>query len=266
MTDGDQREIPERDEADQPPLPDPREGAASYVARPFHYELRSPFERRQLRRSPLWDGEGIEPGEGRPVLIYPGFMSGYHKAKPLLRVMRAAGWEARIADVGRNSGPAYHSVDAAARDIDELIDETGERVTIIGHSRGGQFGRVLAVRHPEKVRRVIAIGAPLRTKYPPFLVVKLPAEALDWVWRRGTFGPVDPDREQEVDDDRYLPFPDEVDLFSIYSRTDGIVDWRYCHDEWAEMVEISASHLGLISSIEGIEAIASVLPQGHDPI
>jgi pimeloyl-ACP methyl ester carboxylesterase len=240
--------------------PRPRRGLSGLVARPVWLELRAPFERRALRDSPLWTGAGVPVGHGRPVLIIPGFMSGPHKALPLQHVLTEAGWTVRVAAVGRNAGPAYHSIDSAAEGIDELAELTGSRVTVIGHSRGGQMGRILAVRHPDTIERVIAIGAPLRTKYPSFLVVKLPAEALDRIWRAGAFGVVVPEREQAVDDDRYRPFPDSVDLVSIYSRTDGIVDWRYCFDPAAIMVEVRASHLGLITSIAGISAIADALP------
>lgn len=230
-----------------------------WIDRPLWLEARAPFELRALRRSPLWRGEGMPVGRGRPVLLIPGFMSAPHKAGPLQHVLEAAGWRSRIADVGRNAGPAYHSVDAATRDLELLVEATQSKVTVIGHSRGGQFGRVLAVRHPELIERVIAIGAPLRTKYPPFLVVKVPAETLDRAWRAGAFGHVAPELELAVDNDRYRPFPPSVQLISIYSRRDGIVDGGYCWDPAAEMVEIDASHLGLINSIAGVEAIASVL-------
>ncbi len=194
------------------------------------------------------------------MVVIPGFMSGPHKAEPIRHVLERSGWRVAVASVGRNAGPAYHVVDAAFDEATRLADECGEPVTVIGHSRGGQFGRVLGVRHPELVRRVIAVGAPLRTKYPPFVVVKVPAETLDRAWRAGAFGVVAPEREQQVDDDRYRPFPETVDLVSIYSRTDGIVDWRYCYDPSAEMVEITASHLGLITSVAGISAIVAALP------
>lgn len=234
-------------------------GLNGWIGRPVWLEARAPLELRALRRSPLWRGEGIPNGDGRPVLLIPGFMSPPHKAEPLEHVLRAADWDVKIADVGRNSGPAYRSLDGAKRGLDELYERAGKRVAIVGHSRGGQFGRVLAVRHPDLVRKVIAVGAPLRTKYPPFFVVKLPAETLDRAWRAGWFGDVSPEREQEVDDDRYLPFPDEVDLVSIYSRSDGIVDWRYTMDPDAEMVEISVSHLGLMRSVVGVSTIAQHL-------
>lgn len=241
------------------PLHAPKSGWRGWVGRPLWREARVPIERRQLRRSQLWHGQELPAGEGRPVLIIPGFMSGPQKAAPLAHVLNASGWRAQVADVGRNAGPAYDSVDAAARNLHDLAEETGRAVAVVGHSRGGQFGRVLAYRHPELVHRVVAVTSPLRTKYPPFFLVKVPAETLDRVWRAGVFGAVDPDREQDVDDDRYRQLADHIDLVSIYSRTDGIVDWRWTFDDRARMIEIDATHLGVMQSIAGVRAIAAEL-------
>ncbi len=32
---------------------------------------------------------------------------------------------------------------------------------------------------------------------------------------------------------------------ALYSRTDGVVDWRACLDPAAEQIEVRASHLGM---------------------
>lgn len=163
------------------------------------------------------------------------------------------------AAVGRNSGPAYVGVDAAVDDLVRMHRTTSQPVTIVGHSRGGQFARVLAVRHRSLVGQIIAIGSPLLVKYPQFAPVKVPAELLDRTWRAGAFGEVHPDRERAVDEDRRAPFPDDVDFVSIYSRSDGIVDWRACIEDAAMTVEVTASHRGLINGVAGIEAIADAL-------
>jgi len=232
---------------------------ARWFGRPVHLEARRPFELRALRRSDLWAGVGVPPGLGRPLLLIPGFMAGRTTAEPLAHILRTAGWDVTVAGVGRNSGPAYLGIDASEADLLELSERHGQPVRAIGHSRGGQFARVLAVRHPERVAQVITVGAPLMVKYPSFVVVRVPAELLDRAWRAGAFGDVDHAREEAVDDDRYLPFPGHVDFVSIWSRTDGIVDWRMSQEPAAHGLEVSASHLGLISSVAGVEAIAAAL-------
>lgn len=220
-------------------------------------ELRALYALRDLRRSPLWRGEGLPEGRDRPLLIIPGFMAAPGGSEPLLHCLSRAGWKARIADVGRNAGPAYVGVDEAERTLLELSKDGP--VTIVGHSRGGQFARILAVRHPELVTQVVAVGTPLTIKYPWFAVVKIPAEVLDRCWRAGMFGEVHPDREDEVDRDRHAAFPAEVELVSIFSRNDGIVDWRASIEPAAVLMEISASHFGLIKCVSGVAAIGQAL-------
>lgn len=237
----------------------PLTGPAAWFGRPVHLEARTPFEHRELRRSPLWDGAGVPPGRSRPLLIIPGFLAAPRSTRSLARILSTAGWSVETAAVGRNSGPAYVGVDAASRDLLRIRERAGRPVTIVGHSRGGQFARVLAVRHPGAVNQVIAVGSPLLLKYPAFAPLKVPVELLERTWRAGAFGEVHPDRELEVDQDRSAAFPSGIDFVSIYSRSDGFVDWRSCLDRAAVNVEVEASHRGLIKSVAGISAIAEAL-------
>ena len=41
------------------------------------------------------------------------------------------------------------------------------------------------------------------------------------------------------------PYPSHIPYTSIYSKTDGVVDWRACCDPDAELVEVRASHFQL---------------------
>ncbi|NNE95969.1 MAG: hypothetical protein HKN24_08065 [Acidimicrobiales bacterium] len=198
-------------------------------------------------------------GLDRPVLLIAGFLAGPRTIDALDHVLTVAGWRVRQADVGRNAGPAYHGIEHCERDLADLYKESGMKVRVIGHSRGGQFARVLAVRHPEMVEQIITLGSPLRVKYPNYAVVRLPAEALDRLWRTGVFGAVDPHEEERVDEHRYVPVPEGIDFVSIYSRTDGIVDWRTSIDPQAESIEVNASHAGLPNSMAGVGAVAAAL-------
>lgn len=222
-------------------------------------EARSPYEQRRLRRSKLWRGEGIPEGRNRPMLIIPGFLAAPRSSRSVLHVMSAAGWGAEVAAVGRNSGPAYVGMAAAEADLHRMHEKHGAPVTIVGHSRGGQFARILAVRHPEKVGQIITLGTPLLLKYPNFAAVKVPVGLLEKGWRAGAFGEVFPELENEVDRDRYVEFPAGIDFVSIYSRTDGIVDWRTCIEPAAHTIEVRASHKGLINGVPGLTAIATAL-------
>ncbi len=53
--------------------------------------------------------------------------------------------------------------------------------------------------------------------------------------------------------------PDGVAFTAIYSRRDGIVDWRACVDPLAAPVEVTASHLGMALDPRVIDQVRSAL-------
>jgi len=50
---------------------------------------------------------------------------------------------------------------------------------------------------------------------------------------------------ERVREEAKAPFPPGVRFLSVYSRTDGIVDWRACLDPAAEHAEVRSSHVGM---------------------
>jgi triacylglycerol lipase len=41
------------------------------------------------------------------------------------------------------------------------------------------------------------------------------------------------------------PFPEGVGFTSVYSHSDGVVDWRACLDPAASKVEVRSTHVGM---------------------
>ena len=41
------------------------------------------------------------------------------------------------------------------------------------------------------------------------------------------------------------PLEPDMPALAVYSRSDGIVDWRACLDPYAECVEVDGSHVGM---------------------
>ncbi|MEZ5227967.1 MAG: hypothetical protein R2710_15235 [Acidimicrobiales bacterium] len=46
---------------------------------------------------------------------------------------------------------------------------------------------------------------------------------------------------------------------TIYSRTDGVVEWQATLDPAAQAIEVDATHLGLTASVASFEAMARAL-------
>lgn len=55
------------------------------------------------------------------------------------------------------------------------------------------------------------------------------------------------------------PFPPEVALTSIYSRSDGVLRWQTCVADHADCIEVSGSHLGLAFNRQAYGVIAEAL-------
>ncbi|MET0666183.1 MAG: alpha/beta fold hydrolase [Acidimicrobiales bacterium] len=245
------------------PLPRPPGGLWGLVSRPSWRELRLRSEGRALEADPIWTGDGVPRGRGRRLVLVPGFLAGDRSLSMLEPWLQRCGWDTRRAPVGRNHRPSEDVLDLLeAWLLDTVALERGP-VPVIGHSRGGQEARVLALRHPGAVSLLVTLGAPLQVLYPPHLAVRAPAAALQLAhWARRTRK--DLSGHDRFEADRTAPFPSEVPFVSIYSRTDGFLDWRICLDEAADGVEIDCTHLGLAASVPGFRAIATALERLDD--
>jgi hypothetical protein len=101
------------------------------------------------------------------------------------------------------------------------------------------LGRAMARRSPELVRQVITVGSPFRVRRGDRSTFSAIAELV----RDPNARPLSKRPREE-----HRP-PLSVPTTAIYSRTDGIVDWRSCIEaagERRENVEVRSSHAGLM--------------------
>jgi hypothetical protein len=64
-------------------------------------------------------------------------------------------------------------------------------------------------------------------------------------------------------------FPEDVGFVALYSKTDGIVNWRACVDPAAdELVHVHTSHCGMSLNAQAFHAVAGALHRfrGNDPL
>jgi pimeloyl-ACP methyl ester carboxylesterase len=227
-------------------------------------EVRWQAELARLAVSAVYRGRGVPRGDGRAVLTIPGFMAG----DPSLAVLN--GWLRRIGYAPRRSGILVN-VDCSDRAIDRLERrllsawrQSGRRVAVLGHSRGGHFAKVLAGRHPDKVACVVSMGAGLDA---PFAISVPTQRALAAVRaahvRRGepfaSNGCLTEECSCAFVRDYIAPFPSAVPLTSIYSRRDGVVWWEACLTTYGRNVEVRSSHVGLAFNRHAYAAIATAL-------
>jgi pimeloyl-ACP methyl ester carboxylesterase len=148
--------------------------------------------------------------------------------------------------------------------LDRLIDRHGRPVTVIGHSRGGTMARVLAVRRPEMVECVIAMGSPVTDQLAVHPMVRAHVETVALLGTLGVPGMFSHGCSfgrccEQVRAQATGPFPDDVGFTAIYSRSDGVVDWRACLDPAARHVEVGSSHIGMAVNAEVYRVVADTL-------
>jgi pimeloyl-ACP methyl ester carboxylesterase len=174
---------------------------------------------------------------------------------PMRRYLKELGYDAYAWNMGRNFG-GVASKRAALRDLLKRIHETtGRKVSLIGWSLGGIYARDLALQMPDMVRSVITLGSPfandIRATNATRLYEALSGEAVD----------DNPEIREAIAGD--LPVP----TTSIYSRTDGIVNWRTTQlrpSSTAENIEVHlASHIGLGVNPAALWAVADRLAQAE---
>ena len=233
---------------------------------PLWREGRIGLEWAELRRSGVLRGAGVPDGDGRGVLLIPGFLAGDASLATMTHWLRAAGYHTKRAGIRANVSCSEAACARLEQRVDSLADRTGRRVVLLGQSRGGVFAKALAARRPDLVAGIVTLGAPVVSQLAVHPVVlwqvgvvaalgsgPLPGSLLSWRCLRGDC--CEPFRR-----DLRGEFPPDVGYLALYSQTDGIVDWRSCIDPVADAcIEVHGSHCGMSLNPRAYRAIAAAL-------
>jgi pimeloyl-ACP methyl ester carboxylesterase len=105
-----------------------------------------------------------EAGAGAPLLLVHGWPQNWYQWRGVVREvagerrlimpdLRGFGWS--------DAPPGPIEPDVFVRDLIALLDALGlEQVDVVGHDWGGFSSLLLSARHPERVRRLIALSSP----------------------------------------------------------------------------------------------------------
>jgi triacylglycerol lipase len=255
-----------------PRLPSPAAIPERPHVPPLWRESRVAFEMAGLRRSGVWRGEGVLPGDGRPVLLIPGFLAGDGSLSTLNGWLRAHEYETRRAGIRANVACSSATCGRLEQRLEAFAQHAGAPVTIIGQSRGGVFARALATLRPDLVAGIVTLGAPTlsQLRIHPLVLAQVGLVAALGTGRVPGLFSLECLRGQCCEAFRTAletPFPAEVPWTAIYSRSDGIVDWRACVDpEAGECVEVRATHVGMALNASVYREFARFLNALAEPV
>lgn len=223
---------------------------------------------------PMLKRAQIPAGEGRPVLLLPGFGANEALLKQLNNLLRQSGYESETFIPGFPKNQSLRafidelSVPLLSK-VRELNRRTGKTVSLVGQSAGGLYSREFALRHPEGIDRVITLGSP--TICPENM--HLQNKALNAMVER-RFGT---SAESTFGDGRYVHWEKRnprIPYVAIYSHIDGAVRAqtvvipksqlnRSANGAIRENIAVTSSHFGMVLNPFVMLAVADRL--GSDP-
>jgi pimeloyl-ACP methyl ester carboxylesterase len=200
----------------------------------------------------------------QPVLLVPGFMAGDASLAVLRLWLERRGHPVSVSGIRISVDCTERIVSRLEQQLEELASKSGRRVFLIGQSRGGAMARCLAVRNPAATNGVVMLGTPV---CDPLAICPPVQRTLSMIAHLGDLGVPrllstscrDGDCCEAIWDEISAPLAPHIYAVSVYSRSDGIVDWRACVDPHAESVEVDSSHCGMSVHPRVYELLARVL-------
>lgn len=204
-----------------------------------------------LHATPVYYGFGVPRGDGSAVVIIPGFLG------TDLYLMELHGWLERIgyrpyfSGIGINAEcPNLLVQRHLNQTIERALTDTERRIHLIGHSLGGVIARAVAGQRPDDVASVITLASPFRSISTSRTVVHATEAIRQRILQEHGRG-VLPDCYTgrctcNFVDSLKRDVPDSMFETAIYTRDDGIVDWRYCMTRNPEVdFEVPGTHIGM---------------------
>jgi alpha/beta superfamily hydrolase len=182
----------------------------------------------------------------RLVLVIPGMSGGNGSTTAVRSYLQSLGHSVHGPRFAANKGAPERVARCIAEQVVDMAAQHDQRVALVGWSVGGCIAREVAKRHPGQVDQVITLGAPLGST------------------RRALSdrSAATPDRTPGLLAPGFaaLSVPSTV----IYSRSDGVFDWRrYPQDEgpYSENIEVHGSHMGMAHHPAVMRIVADRLGQ-----
>lgn len=177
-------------------------------------------------------------GDGRPVMLVPGFFASGRSMTPLAAFLRYLGYDVIDWGLGTNQGDVEADIERLGERVQQRFDEGGQQaLTMLGWSLGGVLAREVARLFEPAVREVITMGTPIigGPKYTAVGELYARSRGLDL-----------DEFEHEVHARNSIGLKQPVT--AIYSKRDGVVGWQAAVDIYnpqANNIEVNGSHIGL---------------------
>ncbi len=242
-------------------------------AAPLWGELRYGGELARLLAGGALSGELLlrrRRADAQPVMLIPGFMAGDSSLTLMRAWLRRRGHPVAMSGMRLNAGCAEQIVGRLQEQLWRFAADNDEPVVLIGQSRGGALARSLAVREPDNVAALVMLGSPV---CDPLAVSPQVLRTVKLMARLGDLGLSRVFSSECADgaccaafwEDMTAPLSEHVEAISIFSRSDGIVDWHACIDPHSRNVEVDSSHCGMSVNPAVYRVLEELLSRTGEP-
>jgi pimeloyl-ACP methyl ester carboxylesterase len=224
-----------------------------------------------LKLSPVFLGFGVPRGDGSAVIPIPGFLGTDLYLLEMREWFRRIGYRPYSSKIGYNADCLDLITKRILKTIDRAASDTGRPVHLVGHSLGGVLSRAAANLRPESVASVVTMASPFRGISSHPFVLRMGDFVRDRIRRRPPESARPPacytghcgcDAVSAL----RRPLPSDLPQRAIYTKTDGVVNWRFCvnHDR-STNIQVPGTHVGLAFNPLVYGHIARFLASVRDP-
>jgi triacylglycerol lipase len=222
-----------------------------------------------LHATPVYYGFGVPRGDGSGVVIIPGFLGTDLYLTELHGWLERIGYRPYFSGIGINAEcPNLLIERRLSATVKKALHETGRKIHLIGHSLGGVIARAMAGQMPRQVASVITLASPIRGTVANRTILNA-AEAIRIQIQREHGSAVLPRCYTGQCTCNFINFlrrdvPRSMLQTAIYTRHDGIVDWRYCMTKNRNIdFEVPGTHIGMAFNAAAYSIVAERLAMTH---
>jgi pimeloyl-ACP methyl ester carboxylesterase len=187
--------------------------------------------------------------------LIPGFLAGDWTLRVLDNWLIRTGYRTYLSGILLNVHHSERMLSGLRRKVAAIQKETGSRVSLVGHSRGGLLAKVMSQRRPGSVEQVIALGSPL-ADWTDLAAITHHAVGFVRTANELVYG------RQFNMEGRFLydlKLPPAVPTTSIYTRADDVVNYRSCLRPDIPALPVWGSHNGLVVNPEVYRLLGRLL-------
>ena len=222
-----------------------------------------------LHATPVYYGFGVPRGDGSGIVIIPGFLGTDLYLMEFHAWLGRIGYQPYFSGIGINAEcPNLLVQRNLNRTIEKALAETGRRIHLIGHSLGGVIARSVAGQRPRDVASVITLASPFRGTATSRAVLHAAEAVRLRILREHGEGVLPTCYTGRCTcnfvDSLKRDIPDSMFETAIYTRDDGIVDWRYCMTKNPAVdFEVPGTHIGMAFNPSAYAIVAERLAKAQ---